>query len=121
MSRSVRIALLVLTAALAGAHPAGAATTVVRGTFDYDLEDPSVGIVHFTCHEVRVQSDAGARETIHCVTTDRSLTSAFVFDPAHDFGGFPWFSDFTGEPSSDFHLVGTPTGLLDGWAVYDAV
>jgi hypothetical protein len=55
---------------------------------------------------------------VDCVTTDTSLKSAFVFDHAHDFGGYPWFSDFTGQESTDFHLVGTPTGRLDGWATY---
>jgi hypothetical protein len=113
----LRFALLVVLA-LALPAAASGATTVSNGTFAYDLEDPNVGIVHFVCDEVRAEGSSGARETIHCVTTDTSLKSAFVFDHAHDFGGYPWFSDFTGQESTDFHLVGTPTGRLDGWATY---
>jgi hypothetical protein len=117
--RGIRFTLGLVATACALACPTGAsAATVTRGHFEYDLFDPSFGTVHFVCNEVRVASSTGARETIHCITTDDSLKSAFVFDPDHDFGGFPWFSDFTGEPSTDFHLVGTPLGALHGWATY---
>ena len=119
MLRRCRIFLPLLTALALVAPPAsGAGAVVTKGHFEYDLEDPAIGTVHFSCDEQRVEQGGSARETIHCRTTDTSHKSAVIFDPAHDFGGFPWFSDFVGEPASDFHLVGTPTGSLDGWATY---
>lgn len=122
-----RIGILALLVCLIGpliAGPAPAAaksTTTIRQHFEYDLEDDSSGTavtVHFSCDEVRVSSAAKALETIVCQTSDRSHTRPVVFSPTHLFSGYPWFSDFTGQPADDFRFVGTPSGILAGWAMY---
>jgi hypothetical protein len=121
MSLALRIStvLIATVVALACAGAATARTTVIKGHFEYDLDDPSVGTVHFVCKETRVERSALTRETIHCKTTDTSHSSAVIYSPTNLFGGlYPWFSDFTGQESVDFHLVGTPSGNLDGWAIY---
>jgi hypothetical protein len=105
--------------ATAGQALASGAPAAMKGHFEYVLFDPQLNRdVQFVCDETRIQFTDGARESIHCKTDDRSNRSAVIFSPQHLFGGFPWFSDFTGEQSKDFHLVGTPSGNLDGWATY---
>jgi hypothetical protein len=120
MARKLALLAAAIAVMAAGTPPAsGAAATPIRAHFEYDLFDPAVGVVHFSCDEVRLLKSEGARESIHCATTDSTHASAIIFTPDGNlFGGFPWFSDFTGEPAADFHLVGTPSGRLDGWATY---
>jgi hypothetical protein len=114
-------AVAVLAAAQAGA---AAKPSVEARHFEYDLTDDSSGTpisYHFSCDETRIEHARGALESILCRTNDRSHATAVVFSPRHLFGGvYPWFSDFTGEPATDFLLVGTPSGLLTGWASYEA-
>ena len=124
--------LTVLVAALASSlavlvSAAGASVnkSPVKEHFEYDLVDDSSGTAvtyHFSCDETHaVASDGSASELIHCKTNDTSHKSAVVFTPQNLFGGlYPWFSDFTGEPATDFHIVGTPSGNLEGWATYAA-
>ena len=113
-------------AVLATAQTGFAATppSVDARHFEYDLTDDSSGTAityHFSCDETRIARVRGALELILCRTNDRSHATAVVFSPQHLFGGaYPWFSDFTGEPATDFLLVGTPSGLLTGWASYQA-
>ena len=118
----ITAALAVATAvfALAGPASAGNAPTVIRGHFEYDLFDPDINqLVHFSCDEVRLETTGGARETIHCKTTDTTHKSAVIFSPENLFSGvYPWSSDFTGQEARDWHLTGTPAGTFEGWAIY---
>ena len=106
--------------ALAGYGPAVGKATVTKGQFEYDLFDESNQMTfHFSCREQRLENSNQIRETIHCKTTDTTHSSAVIFSPTNLFAGqFFWSSDFTGQTSTDFHLAGTPSGNLDGWATY---
>jgi len=123
--RALAVATTCVAAILVAAQAGFAAPpSVTSRHFEYDLTDDSSGTPitnHFSCDETRFERGGGARESILCRTNDRSHATAVVFSPSHLFGGvYPWYSDFTGEPATDFHLVGTPSGLLTGWASYDA-
>jgi len=107
-------------AASASPAPTVGKATVTKGHFEYDLFDESNQMTfHFSCQEQRLANGDGIRETSHCNTNDTTHSSAIIFSPASLFGGqYYWSSDFTGETSKDFHLTGTPSGSLDGWATY---
>jgi hypothetical protein len=113
------LALAAVPATARYGRTAGQAT-VTKGHFEYDLFDETNQMFfHFSCQEQRLEDRNGIRETIHCKTNDTTHSSAIIFSPANLFGGqYYWSSDFTGETSKDFHLSGTPSGNLDGWATY---
>ena len=106
--------------ATAGAAFGDSGTTVTKGHFEYQLFDESIGMyVNFVCNETRVETGNAVRETIHCMTNDYTHRSAVVFSPSNLIGGqYYWYSDFTGDQSTDFNLAGTPSGNLEGWATY---
>lgn len=116
----IPIAVALLLAAAAPAAAAGA--TITPRHFEYDIVDYHTGVAltfHYSCDEIRFDRGSHALELINCRTNDFTQPKVVVFSSKHLFGGlYPWSSDYTGQPATDFRLVGTPAGRLFGWAYY---
>jgi len=120
--RRVALVPVALALVLGVAAPTyAAAPTITRQHFVYSFVDSHTGtdvLVHISCDETRIDTGHRAFELIDCQTDDYSQPKVIVFSPTNTFGGYPWFSDFTGQPATNFRIVGTPSGRLFGWASY---
>ena len=71
-------------------------------------------IYPMTCDETQVINKTGRKETFHCAYPGPPPAQAEEADETNAF----WFSDFDGAPAVTFHIVITPSGTFEGWAIY---
>jgi len=69
-----------------------------------------------TCDETQVTNGNMRKETFHCDYPFPAPVRALVITP--DAPGATWFSDYDGVFASNFHIVISPGGNLEGWATY---
>jgi hypothetical protein len=121
MSRKTRRAFwcALLAACVAGygaaASPARAdsATTVTHGVFQSGIVDDQGNFFPATCREVQIVNSQLRKETFHCV-----FTAGIPARTGPSRSGDLWFSDFDGTQATRTHFVVTPSGGMQGWAVY---
>jgi hypothetical protein len=105
-------ALLATISALA--TPANASTvTVTHAVLQSGLVDDQGNFFSATCREVQVVTSNQRKETFHC-----DLTGGIPDRTGPSQPGDIWFSDFDGTQSTSSHYVVTPSGHIEGWAVY---
>jgi hypothetical protein len=98
-------AALVLTAGVQAGN--GAQTTHATLPSGWD-------IYPMTCDETQVVNGNQRKETFHCAYTGPPPSRAEEADQTNAF----WFSDFDGAPTKTFHIMITPSGSFEGWAIY---
>ena len=92
---------------------ADSGTTVTHAVLQSGIVDDQGNFFPATCREVQIVTSAQRRETFHC-----QLTAGVPARTGPSGPGDVWFSDFDGTPATSAHLVVTPSGDMEGWAVY---
>ena len=105
----------VITVALALPAAVGAedGATVTRATLPSSIFDGTT-LFPMTCDETQVITANQRKETFQC-TFDEAAPAPFVCDTSN---GCLWFSDFDGAEATSTHFVITPSGRVEGWAIY---
>ena len=94
---------------LVGGVQAGNGAQTTRATLPSGWD-----IYPMTCDETQVITTNQRKETLHCAYTGPPPAQAEEADETNAF----WFSDFDGAPAVKFHIVITPSGGFEGWAIY---
>ena len=87
--------------------------TVTHATLPSSIFDGTT-LYPMTCDETQVINGNQRKETFQC-TFDAAAPAPFVCDTSV---GCFWFSDFDGAEATSTHFVITPSGLVEGWAIY---
>ena len=111
MKRLIAVAATVVgaTLVLVGGVQAGNGAQTTRATLPSGWD-----IYPMTCNETQVITKNQRKETFHCAYTGPPPAHTEQADETNAF----WFSDFDGAPAVKFHIVITPSGSFDGWAIY---
>ena len=111
MKRLIAVAATVVgaTLVLVGGVQAGNGAQTTRATLPSGWD-----IYPMTCDETQVINTKQRKETFHCAYTGPPPAHTEQADETNAF----WFSDFDGAPAVKFHIVITPSGSFDGWAIY---
>jgi hypothetical protein len=112
--RRVLVFALVVTAVLMLTATAQARATVPRATLPSFFVDEEGTFYPMTCRETQVINKQRRKETFHC-TFDGPTPAPGVHSTAT---GASWASDFDGAEATRTHWTITPTGRVNGWAVY---
>lgn len=118
MKKARALLVAVFVVALVGGYQAREATasngaTVTKATFDSYYIDENGVFYPAVCDETQVINKSKRKETFYCTFTDAKPAPVIVTEE----NGF-WFSDFDGAQAVDFQFVITPSGNMNGWAVY---
>lgn len=113
-----------VSAVMGNAAPAGASGGVARtdgaaarsqaAHVEHRQLDSSWNGVAMTCLETKVVNVHLRKETFHCQLPGVTAARAQVYDETTAF----WSSDFDGAPATALHIVISPSGSFNGWAVY---
>ena len=107
------VVFVVLFGALGASARADSGTTVTHAVLQSGLVDEQGNFLPATCREVQVVTAHQRKETFHC-----RLTAGVPSRTGPSGPGDVWFSDFDGAQATRSHYVVTPSGNIEGSAVY---
>ena len=110
---AILAACLAAFGALSASARADSGTTVTHAVLQSGIFDDEGTFFPATCREVQVVTTHQRKETFHC-----RLTAGVPSRTGPSGPGDVWFSDFDGTPATRAHWVVTPSGNMEGWAVY---
>ena len=113
-TRWLLVLALVATALLSVTATAQARATVTRATLSSFMVDNEGNFFPTTCRVTQVVNKRQRKETFHCTFDAAAPSETGVFGP----DAASWASDFDGAPARNFQFVITPSGRVNGWAVY---